>query len=115
MLTIYVVRKKPRRKIYNVSCERYLGFGYEVDEETANKNGRVVTITTSVGNHLGPVIFMLWLIINLEKSSDAGLPSVLFVLPNSYVDPKHKDYGSNYHIHLLIVLNCLSEVDLNVF
>ncbi|KAF6156234.1 hypothetical protein GIB67_030237 [Kingdonia uniflora] len=49
------------RKIYNVSCERYFGFGCEIDEETSNK---------------------------LE-----GLPGVLFVLPDSYVDAENKDYG----------------------
>ncbi|OIW01801.1 hypothetical protein TanjilG_03939 [Lupinus angustifolius] len=49
------------KKIYNVSCERYFGFGCEIDEETSNK---------------------------LE-----GLPGVLFVLPDSYVDPEYKDYG----------------------
>lgn len=25
------------KKIYNVSCERYFGFGCEIDEETSNK------------------------------------------------------------------------------
>ncbi|XP_028550762.1 multiple organellar RNA editing factor 5, chloroplastic/mitochondrial-like isoform X2 [Dendrobium catenatum] len=49
------------KKIYNVSCERYFGFGCEIDEETSNK---------------------------LE-----GLPGVLFVLPDSYVDAENKDYG----------------------
>ncbi|TVU33741.1 hypothetical protein EJB05_25574, partial [Eragrostis curvula] len=53
--------EEAKRKIYNVSCERYFGFGCEIDEETSNK---------------------------LE-----GLPGVLFVLPDSYVDPEHKDYG----------------------
>uniref|UniRef100_M8BIF9 MORF/ORRM1/DAG-like MORF domain-containing protein n=1 Tax=Aegilops tauschii TaxID=37682 RepID=M8BIF9_AEGTA len=53
--------EEAKRKIYNVSCERYFGFGCEIDEETSNK---------------------------LE-----GIPGVLFVLPDSYVDPEHKDYG----------------------
>ncbi|KAJ8559348.1 hypothetical protein K7X08_003406 [Anisodus acutangulus] len=50
-----------KKRIYNVSCERYFGFGCEIDEETSNKLG--------------------------------GLPGVLFVLPDSYVDPENKDYG----------------------
>jgi hypothetical protein len=25
------------KRIYNVSCERYFGFGCEIDEETSNK------------------------------------------------------------------------------
>ncbi|KAI3884582.1 hypothetical protein MKX03_028464 [Papaver bracteatum] len=53
--------EEAKRKIYNVSCERYFGFGCEIDEETSNK---------------------------LE-----GLPGVLFVLPDSYVDAENKDYG----------------------
>ncbi|KAK7279251.1 hypothetical protein RJT34_24298 [Clitoria ternatea] len=53
--------QEAKKKIYNVSCERYFGFGCEIDEETSNK---------------------------LE-----GLPGVLFVLPDSYVDPEYKDYG----------------------
>ncbi|OMO95378.1 putative DAG protein, chloroplast precursor [Corchorus olitorius] len=53
--------EEAKKKIYNVSCERYFGFGCEIDEETSNK---------------------------LE-----GMPGVLFVLPDSYVDPENKDYG----------------------
>ncbi|CAN4096056.1 unnamed protein product [Withania somnifera] len=60
-----------KKKIYNVSCERYFGFGCEVDEETANK---------------------------ME-----GLPGVLFVLPDSYVDPEYKDYGAELFVNGEIV------------
>ncbi|GLT76881.1 hypothetical protein SLA2020_485150 [Shorea laevis] len=59
------------KKIYNVSCERYFGFGCEIDEETSNK---------------------------LE-----GLPGVLFVLPDSYVDPEYKDYGAELFVNGEIV------------
>ncbi|KAL5990402.1 hypothetical protein ACLOJK_011302 [Asimina triloba] len=59
------------KKIYNVSCERYFGFGCEIDEETSNK---------------------------LE-----GLPGVLFVLPDSYVDPENKDYGAELFVNGQIV------------
>ncbi|KAG2574468.1 hypothetical protein PVAP13_7KG328500 [Panicum virgatum] len=55
--------EEAKKRIYNVSCERYFGFGCEIDEETSNK---------------------------LE-----GLPGVLFVLPDSYVDAENKDYGGN--------------------
>ncbi|KAJ8513522.1 hypothetical protein OPV22_003956 [Ensete ventricosum] len=54
--------EEAKKKIYNVSCERYFGFGCEIDEETSNK---------------------------LE-----GIPGVLFVLPDSYVDAENKDYGA---------------------
>uniref|UniRef100_A0A803QQ56 Reverse transcriptase domain-containing protein n=1 Tax=Cannabis sativa TaxID=3483 RepID=A0A803QQ56_CANSA len=50
-----------KKKIYNVSCEIYFGFGYDINEENSNK--------------------------------PEGLQGVLFVLPDSYVDPKNKDYG----------------------
>ncbi|KAE9612088.1 hypothetical protein Lal_00022206 [Lupinus albus] len=59
------------KKIYNVSCERYFGFGCEIDEETSNK---------------------------ME-----GLPGVLFVLPDSYVDPEYKDYGAELFVNGEIV------------
>ena len=29
--------EEAKKKIYNVSCERYFGFGCELDEETSNK------------------------------------------------------------------------------
>ncbi|GAV69526.1 hypothetical protein CFOL_v3_13027 [Cephalotus follicularis] len=63
--------EEAKRKIYNVSCERYFGFGCEIDEETSNK---------------------------LE-----GLPGVLFILPDSYVDPEYKDYGAELLVNGEIV------------
>lgn len=60
-----------KNKIYNVSCERYFGFGCAIDEETSNK---------------------------LE-----GLPGVLFVLPDSYVDPAFQDYGAELFVNGEIV------------
>lgn len=63
--------EEAKNKIYNVSCERYFGFGCEIDEETSNK---------------------------LE-----GLPGVLFVLPDSYVDPEYKDYGAELFVNGEIV------------
>ncbi|XP_021763280.1 multiple organellar RNA editing factor 2, chloroplastic-like [Chenopodium quinoa] len=63
--------EEAKKKIYNVSCERYFGFGCEVDEETANK---------------------------ME-----GLPDVLFVLPDSYVDAEYKDYGAELFVNGEIV------------
>ncbi|CAL9053833.1 unnamed protein product [Musa banksii] len=63
--------EEAKKKIYNVSCERYFGFGCEIDEETSNK---------------------------LE-----GLPGVLFVLPDSYVDAENKDYGAELFLNGEIV------------
>ncbi|XP_071721581.1 multiple organellar RNA editing factor 2, chloroplastic-like [Rutidosis leptorrhynchoides] len=63
--------EEAKKKIYNVSCERYFGFGCELDEETSNK---------------------------LE-----GLPGVLFVLPDSYVDAENKDYGAELYVNGEIV------------
>ncbi|XP_022893804.1 multiple organellar RNA editing factor 2, chloroplastic-like [Olea europaea var. sylvestris] len=59
--------EEAKKKIYNVSCERYFGFGCEIDEESSNK---------------------------LE-----GLPGVLFVLPDSYVDAENKDYGAELFVN----------------
>ncbi|KAH7668798.1 hypothetical protein IHE45_11G035300 [Dioscorea alata] len=63
--------EEAKKRIYNVSCERYFGFGCEIDEETSNK---------------------------LE-----GLPGVLFVLPDSYVDAENKDYGAELFVNGEIV------------
>ncbi|XP_057781653.1 multiple organellar RNA editing factor 2, chloroplastic-like [Salvia miltiorrhiza] len=63
--------EEAKKKIYNISCERYFGFGCEIDEETSNK---------------------------LE-----GLPGVLFVLPDSYVDAENKDYGAELFVNGEIV------------
>ncbi|KAL8481924.1 hypothetical protein ACS0TY_027624 [Phlomoides rotata] len=63
--------EEAKKRIYNVSCERYFGFGCEIDEETSNK---------------------------LE-----GLPGVLFVLPDSYVDAENKDYGAELFMNGEIV------------
>ncbi|XP_006420297.2 multiple organellar RNA editing factor 2, chloroplastic [Citrus clementina] len=63
--------EEAKKKIYNVSCERYFGFGCELDEETSNK---------------------------LE-----GIPGVLFVLPDSYVDPENKDFAAELFVNGEIV------------
>ncbi|KAJ1702798.1 hypothetical protein LUZ63_002577 [Rhynchospora breviuscula] len=63
--------EEAKRRIYNVSCERYFGFGCEISEETSTK---------------------------LE-----GLPGVLFVLPDSYVDAENKDYGAELLVNGEIV------------
>jgi len=63
--------EEAKKKIYNVSCERYFGFGCEIDEETYNK---------------------------LE-----GIPGVLFVLPDSYVDAEYQDYGAELFVNGEIV------------
>lgn len=34
---MYFSEEEAKKKIYNVSCDRYFGFGCELDEETANK------------------------------------------------------------------------------
>ncbi|XP_028752456.1 multiple organellar RNA editing factor 2, chloroplastic-like isoform X2 [Neltuma alba] len=59
------------KRIYNVSCESYFGFGGDIDEETSNK---------------------------LE-----GLPDVLFVLPDSYIDPENEDDGAELFVNREIV------------
>jgi hypothetical protein len=36
------------KKIYNVSCERYFGFGCQIDEETSNKLEGLFCVTSNV-------------------------------------------------------------------
>jgi len=37
IIIIVISEEEAKKKIYNVSCERYFGFGCEIDEETSNK------------------------------------------------------------------------------
>ena len=34
---LLISEEEAKKKIYNVSCERYFGFGCEIGEETSNK------------------------------------------------------------------------------
>jgi hypothetical protein len=34
---VYYSEEEAKKKIYNVSCERYFGFGCKIDEETSYK------------------------------------------------------------------------------
>ena len=75
--------EEAKKKIYNVSCERYFGFGCEIDEETSNKlEGMFSEVEVFEISFLCSLFFIC-----------VGLPGVLFVLPDSYVDPENKDYG----------------------
>lgn len=52
------------------------------------------------------VVFCVYLLCNgVFFFSSTGVPGVLFVLPDSYVDPENKDYGGK--IGSLISLQCL--------
>ncbi|KAJ4907059.1 Multiple organellar RNA editing factor 6 [Raphanus sativus] len=59
--------EEAKRKIYNVSCEKYFAFGCEIDEETSNRL--------------------------------KGIPGVLYVVPDSYVDREYKDYGGELFVN----------------
>ena len=39
-----------------------------------------------------------YIVVYVETLYLVGLPGVLFVLPDSYVDPEYKDYGGMYLI-----------------
>ena len=87
--------EEAKKKIYNVSCERYFGFGCEIDEETSNKleGWCLIFLTWSWFIHCAfNYLLLLWLYF-VDPFVYAGLPGVLFVLPDSYVDAENKDYG----------------------
>ncbi|XP_057429826.1 multiple organellar RNA editing factor 2, chloroplastic-like [Lotus japonicus] len=63
--------EEAKKRIYSISCEKYLGFGCEIDEETSDK---------------------------LD-----GKAGIMFVLPDSYVDPEYKDYGGELFVNGAIV------------
>lgn len=41
-----ISEEEARKKIYNVSCDRYFGFGCEIDEETSNKLEGLLILTS---------------------------------------------------------------------
>lgn len=51
----FISEEEAKRKIYNVSCERYLGFGCEIDEETSNKLEGTAQIYLSFRNTIWPL------------------------------------------------------------
>ncbi|CAH8374187.1 unnamed protein product [Eruca vesicaria subsp. sativa] len=62
-----VIEEEAKRKIYNVSCDKYFAFGCEIDEEISNRL--------------------------------KGIPGVLYVLPDSYIDREYKDYGGELFVN----------------
>lgn len=51
--------EEAKKKIYNISCERYFGFGCEIDEETSNKLEGLCIFIFIVGFNLLSMIFHL--------------------------------------------------------
>lgn len=37
---------------------------------------------------------------NISILSETGLPGVIFVLPDSYIDPQNKEYGGKVFVHM---------------
>lgn len=97
----FISEDEAKKKIYNVSCERYFGFGCEIDEETSNK-------LEGLYFSLSPLLYILKFLRQCYFGfiSWTGLPGVLFVLPDSYVDAENKDYGGRLNLHstLLVIL-----------
>lgn len=48
--------EEAKKKIYNVSCERYFGFGCEINEETANQLESKCTYHVALLNSSGGII-----------------------------------------------------------
>lgn len=94
---MFISEEEAKRKIYNVSCERYFGFGCEIDEETSNKlEGMWLETYVTTG-----LCFKKWemsLMVLASCVCVSGLPGVLFVLPDSWVDPEYKDYGGEFNV-----------------
>lgn len=89
LFMIFYSEEEARMKIYSVSTRCYFAFGALVSEELSLKIK-------------GGLILPIWLIssvarddedFNLLKFVISELPRVRWVLPDSYLDVKNKDYG----------------------
>lgn len=88
-----VSEEEARMKIYSVSTRHYFAFGALVSEELSYKlKGKRFIFPLKVGVHG---------IIKLDLTCflAAELPKVRWVLPDSYLDVKNKDYGGmGFHV-----------------
>ena len=101
-----------RMKIYSVSTRHYFAFGALVSEELYYK-------LKGIGHYMKFLVWHLFmkvtsndLFLNATNLLFSELPQVRWVLPDSYLDVRNKDYGGNdYVLPILLVhynnLKCL--------
>lgn len=95
--------------MYAFSTTTYQGFQCLVTEEMSEKFRGKLPIIHTEASYLLP---MLSLCTNFLLES--GLPGVVFILPDSYIDPVNKEYGGRKLILLLLISSTLSlEVEKN--
>ena len=86
---LYYSMEEAKKNMYAFSTTTYTGFQCTVSEETSEKfKGKKICLGLVCLNHV--------VICDLKMNfilSDVGLPGVLWVLPDSYIDVKNKDYG----------------------
>ena len=84
--------EEAKKKIYSVCTTTYTGFGALISEELSYK---------VKGDNFMALLFCKILSQNqvwtelciIDVSASLGLPGVLWVLPDSYLDVPNKDYG----------------------
>ena len=84
--------EEAKKNMYAFSTTTYTGFQCTVDEETSEKfKGNPRSTGCSVHNRLFQTFFIA--LVQTVLPLHVGLPGVLWVLPDSYIDVKNKDYG----------------------
>lgn len=74
--------------IYSVSTKHYFAFGCKVSEEISYKIKRMSDLFSC-----SYICVFKYLFVQLISAHNAALPKVRWVLPDSYLDVKNKDYG----------------------
>ena len=88
--------EEAKKNMYAFSTTTYTGFQCTVDEETSEKFKGIYQCQALT--HVSTTwISMLALLYYIFDFIIVGLPGVLWVLPDSYIDVKNKDYGGDLY------------------
>lgn len=86
--------EEAKKNMYAFSTTTYTGFQCTVSEETSEKfKGKMNTNQSSISTI--SIKKSGYQIVYILPSYFVGLPGVLWVLPDSYIDVKNKDYGGD--------------------
>lgn len=85
--------EEARQKIYSVSTRHYFAFGCLVSEELSYKIKGINSAINFFSELSSSYIHQKRLILSPLLHNIAELPKVRWVLPDSYLDVKNKDYG----------------------
>lgn len=93
--------EEAKKKIYSVCTSTYTGFGALISEELSYKVKGWISVGLILANVLlYPEVLTEFNFFLMLPSLLEGLPGVLWVLPDSYLDVPNKDYGGRYLLFL---------------